>query len=699
MTGAWAPIACAVALLGLVAIAGSLGRGACAGPLTALGVVVSNLALCGGPVLAFVLAGAGYGRLARPLFRGSDERDAIQLGVGLAILLAGAHALGAIGLLDPIPALVLVGAGLALLAHQLWPGARRLAGEHLALPGLGGWWAALPGVAVLVVAASSMPGWLWDSEFGGYDVLSYHLQLPQEWLAAGRVGPVEHNVYSYLPSYVESAYTLLGAMTLAPDGVGASGGLLAGSGWRVIGAQMLHASLAVCTAWLVAAFVRRALALGGVDRAGARLPASLAGALVLVTPWVVVVGSMAYNEMGVTALGAAAMLVAIEDRIQPLWRGAIAGALVGVACGAKPTALIMLTPMVGVLLLGTAPPRTWWRLVAGGVVAGVLALAPWLVRNWLAGGDPVFPHMSGVFGSAHWTGEQVERYIGAHTYTGGAVDRLRLLAWTDPHAPAGAGDVQRWRGAMNPQWLALFPAALLAAGVTVWRAHTRRLGLLLTLGLVGAVVAWASGTHLQSRFLLPAVLPGAALVGLAVGGAVSRRTGRPLLVAVLIVVGAQSVGLWYVFASQRGGGPNVRLAFDAAVLRGEVYDAGDESEVAYVNTQTPEDAVVYVLGGATPMYVSRGVVYATTWDAWPLGVAIEDAPDDASAWTDALRARGITHVLVDFGELGRLWASGWGDPRVTPGALGSWLDSLGGPMKSWGGVGRPRAALYRIGGS
>ncbi|MEZ6241480.1 MAG: hypothetical protein R3B57_00400 [Phycisphaerales bacterium] len=698
--GAWTPIAAALALAGLVAVVGSLGRGEDVGPLTAVGVTLSSVVLSGSAALAILLAGAGYGRLARPVFRESDEAAAIQLGVGLGIMLSAIHGVGALGLLAPIPALVLVAGGLGLLAHQLWPTARRLAKEDMAFPSLGGWWAALPAVAVMLVAASSMPGWLWDSEFGGYDVLEYHLELPQEWLASGRVEPFAHNVYSYLPSYVESAYAFLGAMTFAPDGVGASGGLLAGSGWRAIGAQMLHVGLALCTASLVAAFVRRSLVAGGVERARTRLPASLAGALTLSTPWVVVVGSMAYNEMGVTALGAGVMLVAIEDRIRPLWRGTLAGALVGVACGAKPTALILLTPIVGALLLGMAPTRVWWRLVGAGCVAGVLALAPWLVRNWLHGGNPVFPQLAGIFGSADWTGEQIDRYMGAHHFSGGVLERARLLVWTDPGAAADAADVRRWRGAMNPQWLALFPAALLAAGVALANRRTHRPAALLTLGLLGVVVAWMFGTHLQSRFLLPAVLPGAALVGLAIGGVRTRRAGRPMLVAGLVVIGAQSVALLVIYASQQKGRPNVRLPRDATLLRGDTYDAalGDEYEIAYINQELPPDARVSLLGASTPLYLARPVVYNTTWDSWPLGEAVEQAPDDPEAWSAALRARGVTHVLVDFGELGRLSQSGWIDPRVTPEAIEAWLGSLGRAMKVWGGGGgRPRAALYRIG--
>ena len=76
-------------------------------------------------------------------------------------------------------------------------------------------WAAwgVPALALLLVAASSPPGWLWDSEGRGYDALEYHLQLPQEWLRMGRLAPLEHNVYSFLPGYIEAAFYHLAVAT------------------------------------------------------------------------------------------------------------------------------------------------------------------------------------------------------------------------------------------------------------------------------------------------------------------------------------------------------------------------------------------------------------------------------------------------------------------------------------------------------
>src|SRR5205809_404472 len=80
-----------------------------------------------------------------------------------------------------------------------------------------GFLAALPhllidgGFCILwLISACAMlpPGLLWGDEPNGYDVLEYHLQVPREWYELGRIVPLQHNVFSFLPFNVEMHYLL-----------------------------------------------------------------------------------------------------------------------------------------------------------------------------------------------------------------------------------------------------------------------------------------------------------------------------------------------------------------------------------------------------------------------------------------------------------------------------------------------------------
>jgi len=100
-----------------------------------------------------------------------------------------------------------------------------------------------------------------------------------------------------------------------------------------------------------------------------------------------------------------------------------------------------------------------------------------------------------------------------------------------------------------------------------------------------------------------------------------------------------------------------------------------------------------LLGDATPLFLARRVLWATTWDESILARSIGLAPDDPAAWGRALAARGVDFVLVSFGELDRLRRSGWLDPRLSPEAVTRFLQTCCQPVRAWDDSGQ---ALFRL---
>ena len=671
------------ALIVMVGIVASIGGPH--GPLTGLASVVLVLTQAGWLAGVYLLGAFGIGRVAAPILRKADNPNTLQLAVGIGLMLWLSHLLGVAGLLGGAAgryvALGVPVLGLLLLAHQLrgrdpeqWP----------RLPWLSV--LALPGLVVMIVAACNPPGWLWASEFGGYDALSYHLQLPKEWLEMGRLWPLQHNVYSHLPSSVESAYMHLGAM---------SGSMLAGGGSAALASQLLHAGLGIVTAILSARVVATVLAdtpLAGGDR---RRAATLGGVLILSVPWVVVVGSLAYNELGVTAMFSGAVLVAVDRGLSPGRRGLIAGLLVGAACGAKPTAMLHVAAPVALILLGTTPVRSWARLAMPGLVAGCAMLAPWLVRNWIATGNPVFPAATFLFGSAHWSSEQVARFAAAHTYDGTFLDRLRLLVAPDPAAASGAPAWLAQRGLMHPQWSITLPLLIVCEAIALTWKPIRRLAALIGLGLLIQIATWMFVGHLQSRFLLPVVVPAAVLFGLAQARLVAAMRQTPANRIALNVLGAMvvlvcAITTVTIFAGQRPdqpkghGRPNALLPVGPDAYTGAATDLDLPLPQVFINRVVPRGVRVYLLGDATPFYYTGSIVYNTTWDTSPLGRAIREHPDDPAAWTKQLRQEGISLVLVSESELRRLTDEGWYDPAVTIERVRAWIGGLA-PVRTWPG--------------
>ncbi len=638
-----------------------------------------------------------------------------RVSTGLATLLWLSHLLGWLGLFSgqagPAVAIAPIALGCVLALHQLFTRVRG-GGIELSLSPFA--LITAPGIALLLVAACNPPGALWSSEFGAYDVLEYHLQLPQEWLAQGRIAPLDHNVYSYLPSYLESAFTHLGAMTLAPLHApqGAAVGLCAGEGYRLLSCQLLHAGFAIIAAWLTARLVRslvprtspqrptdpprptEAMSVSSLD-----LAPPLTFSLLLLTPWTIVTGSMAYNEMALLALFAGALLAASDTKLAPLTRSILTGLLVGAATSVKPTALLFCGLPAAIFLLATPSQipiiRRLALLTLPGALAGLAMLAPWLIRNYLAAHNPVFPFAASLLGHGDWTLDQANRYAAAHQFHGPLLERLRLLFLPDP-SPTQQ-HVSAHRGLLHPQFGLLFPITLLAIGMLVLRAAkhrddnekpTRSAPILLTLSLAVQLALWLATTHLQARFLMPLMIPAAALCALAVTSLFkrSRPLSRTSVALLSLLPLTQLAHSCWIFSHERGGEPNSMLIGGPAVQTGQFFRDLPPAELRtqinnalpelFVNLALPPTATVYLLGDSTPLYLTRPVLYNTTYDTWPIS-------GDPATWSATLRARHVDFVLVNLGEIARLARSGWLPPDVTLRAVTDWLQRHTIPVRTW----------------
>jgi len=676
-------------------------------------LLVERLFLAGPPAILYVFAGIGLGRLWRPLFRASAEAGALQAALGIATLLWLSHLLGWLGVLNSAVALGTIGVGLALGLEQL---IRTLRVEVRIARWRASSVAVSPAIAVLFLAAACTPGWLWSSEFGGYDALSYHLQLPREWLEAGRLETLDHNVYSALPSLVEAAFMHLGAamLPLRPPGTPP---LIGDAGIGLLACQMLHAMLSLLAAWCVG---RAAAAWGarlGLDHAACEWASAIAAGVTIATPWTIVVGSLAYNETPMLLLAAGAIIVAIDPGLGAWRKGLIAGVLMGAACGVKPTALIMLAPGIALVLAMHVRGREWHRVAIAGSAAGLLMLAPWLARNTLATGNPVFPFAAAVFqsdsgGTGHWTAEQTRRFARGHTFVGSFADRLRLTVLPEPKADQPA-DIARYRGMSNPQWGLFF--ALAAGAIVIGIASPRVVPLRRALVVLGAfmslsMLAWLTTTHIQSRFLLPLIVPGSIAVGLWIASISSARWRAALG---CVTIGIQSIVTVSIFASERDRNPLAALDFSVAERTGAMWQDvfGDMSAQDRTNllANRPPEAVVnltlnrawqlLLIGDATPLFYTRpstrartgSTLYSTTWDTSIFVQAIAANPDDPAAWSSALKARGIDACMVNMAEVTRLSRSGFADPALTPEAVEKWLRSHTRPLAMW-----PELGVYLV---
>lgn len=345
-----------------------------------------------------------------------------------------------------------------------------------------------PFLAITLTGAMLPPGLLWKNSDDPhpYDVMEYHLQIPREWYEAGRILPLHHNAFSYFPMNAEM-HDLL-AMHLR------------GGPWDGMYLAQLTSAFFMCLAILAVYGICRTLLLSR-GQASRRLPL-LAAILAASTPWIMLLAPVAYVEAAMLLFATLSIgwtLIAFPVAEHRVRRMAVAGALAGLACGVKYTAVPMTLLAVPICLFIFRP-----RLLASlavYVLVGLAAFSPWLIRNAIwTGGNPIFPEGISLFGPAHFSPDQVDRWQQAHAPR---PDQRTLPARL--HAAADQ-ILLDWR-----YGYLLIPLALLCA-IFSWRQSETRL--LFTLLLVTTLI-WLFATHLQSRFFVSAIPFCALLIGLA----------------------------------------------------------------------------------------------------------------------------------------------------------------------------------------
>lgn len=613
------------------------------------------------------------------------EQAALVIGLGVSIHLiidAWCAWLGVLAWQRPIGASLPLVAGLAGLV-----GAPR---RVVIVPPRLTWLVALAlPVGVLIAAASTAPGWLWQTEFGGYDALTYHLLLPRGWLDAGRMATLEHNVYSALPSFMEASF--MQVLAFAPDAK------LAGT-W----AQWLHAVIALAAALACAGAARAVAREAGASIEAITASGWLAAIALLSTPWIIATGSLAYTELPVV-MAMALVVMLVVDRTAPTRATVLALTIVcAAAVGAKGNAAgaLVLPAMILVLAAHRARVRTLVASCAIGAVVGAVALMPWWLRNWIDAGQPLFPFVAALGPGDWWTVEQQRTFAAAHAAPPGWGLAALWNEWLRFGIGAAPNAAEPWR----PQWL-LVPWLGVIGVVASLRLRAGRApwgGLVLAVLVVANLVFWVGFTHQKSRFLVPIAAPMAIAAGVLLGSLAARRTAaaaraphdalaRALRTGVsLLAIGMACAVPWWYASDGRAGAPAAAIGaedvFTGEALGDELRaaSAGDDAWLETARTASPAFVLnemlapcdrVIALGECRGWYCNRIPDYHTVWDRGPLERMLANGTPAAECVRE-LRTTGYSHVVVDHSMLRRWRASGWLDAGITDERVRAFLDLL-----------------------
>ena len=624
--------------------------------------------------LLVLLAAGGYGYAVYRRFAPAHTPPLLALAtsaalglwlLGSAVLIVGSAVSGA---LSPYVWWPVVAGGVALALGQAH---RTMAKVRLPGKYRGGsliWVLVAAGAGMCLAGAALPPGWVGGLTADSYDVREYHLQLPREFHHAGRITTLDHNVYSHYPLGVEMLY-LLGMC------------LRGGSHQGVYLAKLMNGLFAIIAA----------VGIFGALRRDDDFRARAAMGLVISAPWALYFCWIAMVEIAQFCY-LALVLVWLRQWLrrgggrEALWLGAMAGG----ACAVKYLSVGLITgPVLAVMLLaGLRRPKRLGQTVLAAAASMVL-FAPWLVRNYAATGNPVFPLAISVFGQGHWTDESARRWYDGHSPALPKIIPPRKQSTTAPttrpaEPPQPPRELTRREAVgrlltANPPYngqptldpahllVGISLAALLAMFIRPKR--TEPWDWALAGVIVLQFIVWSRYAHeMPARFISISAVP---LALLAAGGLARLARVRELRLG------------WYKQTGGIGGrwgAAPAGLLLVAAMLMNfnsaREYFRVDVGSSALARKEPPPTGWpvpaptmpegTMLVGLATPFNLPASTRYATVFDTHPLERLLADAPS-IEVLARRLRKMDVTHVYVDWAEIRRFTNTyGWPDSLAEP---------------------------------
>ena len=618
-----------------------------------VGILIVSAALCVG----LILLSAPPLSISADRFVSPVEMTVVAGGLGMGVLALLIFVLGSIGFLHPVlwgfllaGALLAGGRRLAGLCGALFSSARTLNARHPVTRGA---------LAVLLVWVLAHVTLIWSPPLN-YDVLEYHLAGPAQHLRVGQITFLSENVYANFPQNAEMFYLL--AMLL----LGKWNGLPA-------------AHFVLFTAWVLSIAAVYVMTLR-VTR-GLRVQAEtesrdddVAPALAALLYAFIPLGSHLLGDFYVEHVQALFHLAAILAACAFLNERAagirarmpwllVSGLLAGFCCGTKYTGLIFtLAPLALCVPLICAISGSAFEGVRAGLVLGASALAafaPWLLRNLIMSGDPLFPLglvMQRRAGLPTEIPDRIDHFEVAHRAGEKSLNALgRSLAqlWPSLHPSNEQANLKNWLTDVEcGPHLLLFA---LAGFIRAVRVET----ILVPAVFLFDLAAWFLFSHRLNRFMYP--LLGTLAVTGAIGIDYLWRV-QPLRKVVVTAMGFAllALGPLMMLSVWLQSRPDQMLGLespqDSAAAQYSFVDptgTGAIFEAYRKINELPAGSKVLFIGDAQTFYADQTPLYSVVFNT-PLLEEILLKAGSAAEATEFLAANGITHLYINYPEWYRL---------------------------------------------
>jgi tetratricopeptide (TPR) repeat protein len=525
-------------------------------------------------------------------------------------------------------------------------------------PARGWWWGKAPQmpdrvlgwIILLVIAAEYLSA---NAPELFFDSLVYHLGVTSQWIQHGRILPLPTVFFSNLPMHIEMLYT--GALLLADERL----------------CRLLHVSLGVLAALAVFALGRRWF--------GRRVGFWAAGIFVTI-PLLILNAAVSGVDAGAVFFAAAALLALINTfastgsatgtaetlPARDLW---LTGVLTGAALSCKYNTAFMLAPAFLAAFIyrfrcGEKFKSLWMTALKVGAGAA-LCLSPWLIKNVVVTGNPVYPFLYQMIPSRNVHPQKMQQQMegfkefGQRTW----VQYLRIPWDLSLYYPTG-------NSYLGTVFLFLLPG-FLWLGWIARRAPPAQNILLATAVLT--VLLWSKQTQI-SRYLMPGFPVLAVLCAFILYGAEqwARWFGQ---LARWCVLGLMVWGLGTLagMALTNWDPVGVSLGLQNREMYLEQHLMLGYRPMARVINQLPGKVKLYAFGETRTYYIEKPITAVTVYDTNPLLEWLDQGPTAEAVW-QKFRQEGYTHLFINAQEAAR--TRGYETYGWTPGAVARWQELM-----------------------
>ena len=457
----------------------------------------------------------------------------------------------------------------------------------------------------------------------GRDALIHHLAIPKLWLKAGALMEIPWSSFSYYPMNLELLYLIPLAME---------------ADWA---AKLIHHAFGLLSGWLIFQYVRTRLDTNW---------GLLASLMFLSTPIIIRLSASAYVDLGLVFFITASWMCLIHwAETRKIHFFILSGISLGLGLGFKYNALIapvLFVPAV-MIIRSRAGDRSAQCLIWGLLFTGLILLpfAPWLIKNYLWTGNPIYPLYNRMWGLDSLAPPGLEsvglfnqrRYLYGESLIEIILVPLRIFFQGKDDSP------QFFDGVLNPFFLFLPLIALI-------RPRTRELRPLALMALLWMLLVFFR-TSYRTRYILP-VLP--VLTVLTVYGLheftvlLNRylpRTWSHLFLAMLLAVFLSLNYSWAFHFWQKMDpvpfltGKETRDEYLTRKL--DHYEM-----MKYINNRLDPDAKILLLFvGNRGYFLDRDYYYHSYYSGESLRPALKKAGSARELW-QGLKDKGTTHLLT-----------------------------------------------------